>query len=148
MILKTEVVALFVPDVWSVFPSDDVWRENVKLLTSELSTSTGAATRGVDDDDGAHLQFALRLVREEQLPSTPHILASPSTTVKNGKYDCAVMSLSRLLDYRPETKKEKAFEVGLFAELFNEMLLRDLGFEIYKCLARITENQGKTMDYG
>lgn len=44
------------------------------------------------------------------------------------------MSLSVLLDYRPEDSKEHSFEVSLFAELFNEMLTRDFGFNIYKTL--------------
>lgn len=44
------------------------------------------------------------------------------------------MSLSLLLDYRPEDSKEHSFEVSLFAELFNEMLMRDFGFNIYKAL--------------
>lgn len=44
------------------------------------------------------------------------------------------MSLSLLLDYRPEDTKEHSFEVSLFAELFNEMLMRDFGFNIYRAL--------------
>lgn len=44
------------------------------------------------------------------------------------------MSLSLLLDYRPEDTKEHSFEVSLFAELFNEMLMRDFGFNIFRAL--------------
>jgi len=44
------------------------------------------------------------------------------------------MSLSVLLDYRSDDNKEGTFEVSLFAELFNEMLLRDAGFKIYRAL--------------
>lgn len=50
-----------------------------------------------------------------------------------------VMSLSLLLDYRPEDTKEHSFEVSLFAELFNEMLMRDFGFNIYKALYELPE---------
>lgn len=50
------------------------------------------------------------------------------------KFNCEVRSLSVLLDYRPEDTKKNCFEVSLFAELFNEMLLRDFGFNIYKKL--------------
>ena len=105
---KTEVVAIFVPDVWNCFPSEAAWQENLRLLTSELASANCAcaASRTTAEDVG---QFGLRLVKDEQLPSSPHILASPSTTVKNGKYDCALMSLSRLLDYRPETKKARNY---------------------------------------
>lgn len=49
------------------------------------------------------------------------------------------MSLSILLDYRPEDSKEHSFEVSLFAELFNEMLMRDFGFNIYKALCAMPE---------
>lgn len=49
------------------------------------------------------------------------------------------MSLSLLLDYRPEDTKEHSFEVSLFAELFNEMLMRDFGFNVYKALCELPE---------
>lgn len=49
------------------------------------------------------------------------------------------MSLSILLDYRPEDSKEHSFEVSLFAELFNEMLMRDFGFNIYKAMCAMPE---------
>lgn len=48
-------------------------------------------------------------------------------------------SLSVLLDYRPEDTKKHCFEVALFAELFNEMLIRDFGFNIYKVLYAMPE---------
>lgn len=49
------------------------------------------------------------------------------------------MSLSILLDYRPEDTKEHSFEVSLFAELFNEMLIRDFGYNIYKALSALPD---------
>lgn len=49
------------------------------------------------------------------------------------------MSLSILLDYRPDDTKKHSFEVSLFAELFNEMLMRDFGFNIYKMLSSMPE---------
>ncbi|KAL9694754.1 hypothetical protein quinque_014039 [Culex quinquefasciatus] len=74
------------------------------------------------------------LEKRYSLPEQPHIIVHPSRTAKSGKFDCAVMSLSVLLDYRQEDSKEHSFEVSLFAELFNEMLTRDFGFNIYKAL--------------
>lgn len=44
-------------------------------------------------------------------PDTPAIIVQPSKTAKSGKFDCAVMSLSLLLDYRQEDNKEHSFEV-------------------------------------
>ena len=75
-----------------------------------------------------------QIEKRYQLPENPHIIVHPSKTAKNGKFDCTVMSLSVLLDYRPEDTKEHSFEVSLFAELFNEMLTRDFGFNIYKAI--------------
>jgi hypothetical protein len=68
------------------------------------------------------------------LPENTSIIVHPSKTAKSGKFDCTVMSLSVLLDYRQEDTKEHSFEVSLFAELFNEMLMRDNGFNIYKAI--------------
>jgi hypothetical protein len=48
-----------------------------------------------------------RIAREKRyaLPEAPHIVVHPSRTAKSGKFDCTVMSLSLLLDYRPEDTK-------------------------------------------
>lgn len=81
----------------------------------------------------------LQLEKKYTLPDQPHIIVHPSKTAKSGKFDCMVMSLSLLLDYRPEDTKEHSFEVSLFAELFNEMLMRDFGFNIYKALFELPE---------
>lgn len=78
-----------------------------------------------------------------QLPENSHIIVHPSKTAKGGKFDCTVMSLSVLLDYRPEDTKEHSFEVSLFAELFNEMLTRDFGFNIFKAINYFTPIKAK-----
>lgn len=51
------------------------------------------------------------LIRQYTLPDNPTILVHPSPTAKSGKFECTVMSLSLLLDYRPEDNKEHVFEV-------------------------------------
>lgn len=79
------------------------------------------------------------LQKRYTLPEQQHILVHPSKTAKSGKFDCTTMSLSLLLDYRPEDTKEHSFEVSLFAELFNEMLMRDFGFNIYRALHELPE---------
>lgn len=85
------------------------------------------------DDKERHL-----IEKRYQLPETPHIIVHPSKAAKGGKFDCTVMSLSVLLDYRPEDTKEHSFEVSLFAELFNEMLTRDFGFNIFNAINYFT----------
>ena len=65
---------------------------------------------------------------------TPCILVHPHPKAKSGKFDCTTMSLSVLLDYRTEDNKEGTFEVSLFAELFNEMMMRDSGYQIYRAI--------------
>lgn len=72
--------------------------------------------------------------RYYKLPSSPQIIVHPSNSAKTGKFDCQAFSLSSLLDYRKDDNKETTFEVSLFAECFNEMLIRDFGFTIYKSL--------------
>lgn len=75
-----------------------------------------------------------QIEKRYQLPENPQIVVHPSKSAKNGKFDCSVMSLSVLLDYRTEDTKEHTFEVSIFAELFNEMLTRDFGFNIFKAI--------------
>ncbi|CAL8298721.1 unnamed protein product [Merluccius merluccius] len=84
-----------------------------------------------------------RRERRYMLPEEPTILVHPNWAAKNGKFDCSVMSLSVLLDYRLEDNKEHSFEVSLFAELFNEMLQRDFGYRIYKALAALPTKDDK-----
>jgi LAIKA domain len=79
------------------------------------------------------------LEKKYSLPTAPHIVVHPNRAAKSGKFDCTVMSLSLLLDYRPEDTKEHSFEVSLFAELFNEMLMRDFGFNVYKALSLLPD---------
>lgn len=86
------------------------------------------------------------LEKRYQLPDNPHLIIHPSRTAKSGKFFCNVMSLSILLDYRPEDTKEHSFEVSLFAELFNEMLMRDFGFNIYKALHALPEKSKEALE--
>jgi len=78
-----------------------------------------------ESDESRRLDFAA--IRQ--------ILVHPSRTAKGGKFNCALTSLSVLLDYRPEDTKEHTFEVSLFSELFNEMLMRDFGMLVYRSVA-------------
>ncbi|XP_011305660.1 cell division cycle and apoptosis regulator protein 1 isoform X2 [Fopius arisanus] len=93
------------------------------------------------DEDKKKNSERERVLMEKRytLPEAPHIIVHPSRSAKSGKFDCTVMSLSVLLDYRPEDTKEHSFEVSLFAELFNEMLMRDFGFRIYRSLCALPE---------
>ncbi|KAM6956273.1 cell division cycle and apoptosis regulator protein 1-like [Aplochiton taeniatus] len=90
-----------------------------------------------EEEEKKKLEEIERQRRERRyvLPDEPTIIVHPNWAAKNGKFDCSVMSLSVLLDYRLEDNKEHSFEVSLFAELFNEMLQRDFGYRIYKALA-------------
>lgn len=106
--------------------------------TSAATTATNVAvTKPLDDRDKRQLE------KRYQLADNPHIICHPSRTAKSGKFSCNIMSLSILLDYRPEDTKEHSFEVSLFAELFNEMLMRDFGFNIYKAMYAMPEKSAK-----
>jgi len=54
------------------------------------------------------------LERRYTVPDKRCILVYPNAQAKGGKFDCSVMSLSVLLDYRPEDNKEHSFEVSDF----------------------------------
>ncbi len=56
-----------------------------------------------------------------KLPQTPCILVHPNAKAKSGKFDCSVMSLSLLLDYRQDDNKEGTFEGKVM-----ELMLRNL----------------------
>ncbi|NP_001090254.1 cell division cycle and apoptosis regulator protein 1 [Xenopus laevis] len=84
-----------------------------------------------------------RREKRYMLPDEPAIIVHPNWSAKNGKFDCSIMSLSVLLDYRIEDNKEHSFEVSLFAELFNEMLQRDFGVRIYRELLALPEKEEK-----
>lgn len=53
-----------------------------------------------------------QLIRRYKLPTKEHIIVHPNKTVKGGKFDCSMMSLSVLLDYGPADTKERFFEVS------------------------------------
>lgn len=72
-----------------------------------------------------------------KLPSTAHIVVHPSATAKGGKFNCHLASLSSMLEYTKEYNRECSFEVFLFAECFNDMLMRDQAFVIFKHLLSI-----------
>jgi hypothetical protein len=91
----------------------------------------------------------LKLSRHEReklykLPLNPHIIIHPATISKYPKFDCQLVSLSHLLDYRREDNKESSFEVSLFAECFNDMLMRDHSFTIFKHILSLKDQDKNT----
>ena len=45
-----------------------------------------------------------------KMPQSPCIMVHPNPKAKSGKFDCSVVTLSSLLDYRPDDNKEATFE--------------------------------------
>ncbi|XP_076753502.1 cell division cycle and apoptosis regulator protein 1 [Xylocopa sonorina] len=121
---------------------DDV-EENEKDVSPPPKEEDDKKFRDSKDHDEDRRKLCEReraaLEKRYTLPESSHIIVHPSRMAKSGKFDCTVMSLSVLLDYRPEDTKEHSFEVSLFAELFNEMLMRDFGFRIYRALCSLPE---------
>ncbi|RZC40237.1 cell division cycle and apoptosis regulator protein 1-like, partial [Asbolus verrucosus] len=116
-------------------PSKEVQQEADYISADEKKVET--EEKKLDEKEKALLE------KRYSLPEQQHILVHPSRTAKSGKFDCTTMSLSLLLDYRPEDTKEHSFEVSLFAELFNEMLMRDFGFNIYRALFELPDKEEK-----
>ncbi|KAL0279865.1 UNVERIFIED_CONTAM: hypothetical protein PYX00_001337 [Menopon gallinae] len=132
-------------------------KNNASNTSSGGSTSSASATPG-DKDKEKEKEDEKRLKEEKEkkksdqksksvleeryaLPESPHILVFPSRTAKSGKFSCKIMSLSLLLDYSWEVSKEHTFEVSLFAELFNEMLMRDYGMHVYRAICSAPESE-------
>jgi hypothetical protein len=103
-------------------------REDAQLNEEEQQQQESSREDSIpaDDVDSIHrLDFV----------ASPQILVHPSRTAKAGKFSCSLVSLSVLLDYRLEDTKEHTFEVSLFSELFNEMLMRDFGALVYRSVS-------------
>ena len=66
-------------------------QENITSLSDEESSQESL----IEADESRRLDFA----------AAPQILVHPSRTAKGGKFNCALVSLSVLLDYRPEDTK-------------------------------------------
>jgi len=65
-----------------------------------------------------------KLDRLYALPPQPSLIVYPSPTAKAGRFECAVTSLSVLLDYRPEDNKEHSFEArSLMQNLTHQLTL-------------------------
>jgi len=78
------------------------------------------------DEDKRKLYERERTVLEKRytLPDSSHIIVHPSRMAKSGKFDCTVMSLSVLLDYRPEDTKVfwKLFSLTYKKEFYINLL--------------------------
>ncbi|XP_062852153.1 cell division cycle and apoptosis regulator protein 1 [Trichomycterus rosablanca] len=121
-------------------------KESVKTEPVFVQEEEPCRTNDDREDEERKRQEELERQRRERryvLPDEPTIIVHPNWAAKNGKFDCSIMSLSVLLDYRLEDNKEHSFEVSLFAELFNEMLQRDFGYRIYKALSALMSKDEK-----
>lgn len=122
--------------------------EQKELEKSEKEEEDEDDKKSEDDKEEEERKRQEEVERQRQerryiLPDEPAIIVHPNWAAKSGKFDCSIMSLSVLLDYRLEDNKEHSFEVSLFAELFNEMLQRDFGVRIYKSLLSLPEKEDK-----
>ena len=101
------------------------------------TTTTAEETPVVDVKDSS--QSDIDKLRKDielkyHLPTHRSIVVHP-TTSKGDKFDCRVVSLHYLLNYaNKDTIKEKSFELYLFSEAFQEMLMRDYSYDIYRTL--------------
>uniref|UniRef100_A0A914ZV91 SAP domain-containing protein n=1 Tax=Parascaris univalens TaxID=6257 RepID=A0A914ZV91_PARUN len=75
------------------------------------------------------------LERHYAMPKEVGVLVYPSRLAKGGKFDCKVVTLHNLLDYRIEDCKEHTFELALLAECVSEMLDRAHAFGVYKSMS-------------
>lgn len=78
-----------------------------------------------------------------QIPKELGIFVYPSKTAKSGKFDCKLLSLHSLLDYRQDDNKEASFEVFLFAEALKEALDRSNAFVVYHTISTALDREAE-----
>ncbi|RXM36603.1 Cell division cycle and apoptosis regulator protein 1 [Acipenser ruthenus] len=137
--LKSQLIARLTKQLKVEEQTDEIKEPEKPVKVEEEEEEQLKVEEDKEEEERKRQEEAERQRRERRyiLPDEPTIIVHPNWTAKNGKFDCSIMSLSVLLDYRLEDNKEHSFEVSLFAELFNEMLQRDFGYRIYKALAAI-----------
>ncbi|XP_029108986.1 cell cycle and apoptosis regulator protein 2 isoform X2 [Scleropages formosus] len=115
---KVETVVFFLPDVWRIVPTEEEW--------AALRTKAD----GVKEED------------ESPLPGDPSLVLHPCSGL-----NLSALPLSSLLEPRNSQSRD-AFEVGLVAELFSEMLQRDFGLQIYRSLCSLSQCPQSKEDEG
>ncbi|XP_045447120.1 cell division cycle and apoptosis regulator protein 1-like [Melitaea cinxia] len=118
-------------------PKDD--KKDNKEKSEEKKIEKPKTEKEIEEEKKKIEKEKQTLKTKYELPTTPHIIVHPSPTAKGGKFSCNIATLSLLLDYRITDNKEHSFELFVFAELFNEMLMRDFGFYVYKTLYTLPE---------
>ncbi|XP_026755499.2 cell division cycle and apoptosis regulator protein 1-like [Galleria mellonella] len=121
-------------------------REERKLEKEEKKPEERKTEKEIEEEKKKLEKEKQLLKSRYQIPTTPHIMVHPSASAKGGKFKCNVCTLSLLLDYRVTDNKEHSFELFVFAELFNEMLMRDFGFYIYKTLYTLPEKTDESKE--
>ncbi|KAG2463111.1 CCAR1 protein, partial [Polypterus senegalus] len=144
--LKSQLIARLMKQLKVEEQTDELKEPEKTDNTEEEEEEQMKAEEDKEEEEKRRLEEVERQRRERRyiLPDEPTIVVHPNWAAKNGKFDCSIMSLSVLLDYRLEDNKEHSFEVSLFAELFNEMLQRDFGYRIYKAVASLPQKDEKT----
>uniref|UniRef100_A0A8C5JEX7 Cell division cycle and apoptosis regulator protein 1 n=1 Tax=Junco hyemalis TaxID=40217 RepID=A0A8C5JEX7_JUNHY len=97
--------------------------EQKELEKSEKEEEEEEDRKSEDDKEEEERKRQEELERQRRerryvLPDEPAIIVHPNWAAKSGKFDCSIMSLSVLLDYRLEDNKEHSFEVGTRSQLF------------------------------
>ncbi|CAH2071421.1 unnamed protein product, partial [Iphiclides podalirius] len=133
-------------DVEEIEQESKKTEENGKPEEKEVASIEPKSEKELEEEKKRLEKEKIAIRARYELPSLPHIIVHPSATAKNGKFNCNVATLSLLLDYRITDNKEHSFELFVFAELFNEMLMRDFGFYIYKTLYTLPEKTDEIKD--
>ncbi|XP_063526615.1 cell division cycle and apoptosis regulator protein 1 isoform X3 [Pongo pygmaeus] len=89
--------------------------EQKELEKSEKEEDEDDDRKSEDDKEEEERKRQEEIERQRRerryiLPDEPAIIVHPNWAAKSGKFDCSIMSLSVLLDYRLEDNKEHSFE--------------------------------------
>ncbi len=99
--------------------TDTIGEDDDATIAIDASGTSADVSR--TDSKVAHEKDAEKLEKEKQekranlerhfiIPKEPGILVYPNRVAKGGKFDCKVMTMSALLDYRADDNKENSFE--------------------------------------
>ncbi|MCP9260150.1 Cell division cycle and apoptosis regulator protein 1 [Dirofilaria immitis] len=105
-----------------------------KHQVEEVKSKEEKKEEELTDEDRKAIEKFTSLERHFTIPKESGILVYPNRVTKGGKFDCKIVSLHTMLDYRIEDNKEHSFELAVMAECINEMFDRSQAFIAYKTL--------------
>eukprot|EP00210_Caulerpa_lentillifera_P004751 g4535.t1 len=133
--LKTEETQQKIND-----PTPDGNQEKTENKDHEMEDTNKSQEAPGDSLQEPEAPLASPIDQNDEIPTEPSLLLK-CRSAKNGKVKAMAISLDGLLDYDETDKDEATFELSLFAESFNELLMRDYGKLVLNSLIEYKESK-------